>query len=358
MADLPRPPAAIIERLREGVVIPAHPLALDRARQLDEKRQRALTRYYCAAGAGGVAVGVHTTQFAIRTPEIGLYQPVLQLAKEELDAWAQRSGKPIIRIAGIAGRTAQAVGEAKPAAELGYHLGLVSLAAFQEASNAELIAHMQRISERIAIMGFYLQPSVGGRVLDYDFWRRAAEIENLLAIKIAPFNRYQTLDVVRAVADAGRADDIALYTGNDDNIVIDLLTTFAVGQRDRLQKQRFAGGLLGHWAFWTQNTVQLFDELKQIVRSAQPVPAKWLTIAQQITDVNQAVFDFQHRFRGCIPGIHEILRRQGLLENLLTLDREECLSPGQLDEIDRVYAAYPHLNDDDFVKENLDYWLK
>lgn len=359
MASLPKPPAKILARLREGVVIPAHPLALNRSRKLDEKRQQALTRYYCDAGAGGVAVGVHTTQFAIRLPEIGLYKPVLVLAKETLDAREKTAPQqPLIRVAGIAGQTQQAVVEAQIAAELGYHLGLVSLSALQNASNDELLTHLKHISQHIAIMGFYLQPSVGGRRLDYAFWRRAAEIENFLAVKIAPFNRYSSLDVVRAIADSGRSNEISLYTGNDDNIVVDLLSTFSFTDGKASPKLRFTGGLLGHWAFWTHKAVEQLEDIKQILTKEQPIPQRWLNLAQQITDVNQAVFDFHHQFRGCIPGIHEILRKQGLLENLLTLDQDEKLSSGQLAEIDRVYEAYPHLNDDHFVEENLHHWLK
>ena len=331
------------EKLRQGVVIPAHPLALDQNRRLDERRQRALTRYYLAAGAGGVAVGVHTTQFAIRDPRVGLYEPVLSLAMEELlrtDA---------VRIAGIVGPTGQAVKEAELAKRLGYHAGLLSLAALKNATVAELIAHVRAVASIVPIFGFYLQPAVGGRVLPYVFWREFAEIENVVAIKMAPFNRYQTLDVVRAVAESGRADEIALYTGNDDNIVLDLLTPFQFAGRT----MRIAGGLLGHWAVWTRRAVELVERIH-----GEPGCPGWLTRAVEVTDSNAAFFDTANQFAGCIAGLHEVLRRQGLVAGRWCLDPGEDLSPGQMEEIDRIYAAYPHLNDDEFVRQNLDAWLK
>lgn len=331
------------EKLRRGVVIPAHPLALNANRKLDERRQRALTRYYLAAGAGGVAVGVHTTQFEIRDPHVGLYEPVLALAMEEM----RSSGA--VRIAGIVGPTAQAVKEAERAVSCGYHAGLLSLAALRHASVAELVEHARAVASVIPVVGFYLQPAVGGRVLPYAFWRRFVEIENVVAIKIAPFNRYQTLDVMRAVAESGRAGDIALYTGNDDNIVLDLLTPFQFGGRT----VRIVGGLLGHWAVWTRRAVELLEHIHK-----EPERAGWLTRAVEITDSNAAFFDTANQFAGCIAGLHEVLRRQGLLEGRWCLNPSEDLSPGQVEEIDRVYAAYPHLNDDDFVRQNLDAWLK
>ena len=334
----------IREYLRQGHVIPAHPLALDAARKLDERRQRALTRYYLAAGAGGVAVGVHTTQFAIRDPQIGLFQPVLELAMEEL------RGRSIAKIAGVCGRTEQAVREAETARRLGYDAVLLSLGAMREASIAELLDHVRAIAAISPVIGFYLQPAVGGRVLPYAFWRRFAEIENVVAIKIAPFNRYQTLDVARAAVESGRAKEIALYTGNDDNIVIDLLTAFDFGG----EQVRIVGGLLGHWAVWTHTAVRQLAELKRLTS----ITPSTLTLAQQITDANAALFDAANGFHGCIAGLHEILRRQGLLEGRWCLDPNEDLSPGQSDEIDRVWRAYPHLNDDRFVEEHLHEWLR
>ncbi len=330
------------ERLQQGLVIPAHPLALTAERKLDERRQRALTRYYLAAGAGGLAVGVHTTQFQIREPQHGLFKPVLELAMAEM------RGKDAIAIAGICGETAQAVAEAEFAAGAGYHAGLLSLAALREASVDQLIDHARTVGAIIPIVGFYLQPAVGGRLLPYTFWRRFAALECVIAIKVAPFNRYQTLDVLRGVADSGRAGKIALYTGNDDNIVGDLITPYHY-QRKTL---RFVGGLLGHWAVWTRRAVEL---LAAIRLGETGGPARR---AYEITDTNAAFFDSANGFRGCIAGIHEVLRRQGLLAGRWCLDPSEDLSPGQNEEISRVYAAYPHLNDDEFVAANLDMWLK
>lgn len=336
--------------LLQGMVIPACPLALDAKRGLDERRQRGVLRYYLAAGAGGVAVGVHTTQFAIRDAKIGLFQPVLELAAEEMK---QRA---CVRIAGICGGTAQGLKEAELAVRLGYDAGLLSLAALREASHEELIAHCRRVAEIIPVIGFYLQPSVGGRLLPYSFWREFAEIENVVAIKMAPFNRYQTLDVVRAVAEAGR-EDIALYTGNDDNIVLDLLTPYRLMVGGKQVERRIVGGLLGHWAVWTRQAVTLLEECRAAV-SAGTVSAELLRKAVEVTDCNAAFFDAANGFAGCIAGLHEVLLRQGLFEGIWCLDERETLSRGQKEEIDRVYRAYPHLNDDDFVSTNRDEWLR
>ena len=333
------------EKLLSGLVIPAHPLALNSRRQLDERRQRALTRYYLAAGAGGIAVGVHTTQFAIRDPKFGLLESVLALAAEE------SRGHGIVKIAGVCGRKEQALAEAELAARLGYDAALLSLADLRHESIPQLLNHARAVATVLPIIGFYLQPAVGGRVLTYEFWRQFVEIENAVAIKIAPFNRYQTLDVVRALAQSGRAQEVALYTGNDDNILNDLLTKFDFGT----QPLRITGGLLGHWAVWTKTAVSHLALAKQ---HSDPVPGELLTLAQQITDANSAIFDPAHNFRGCIPGIHEILRRQGLLDGRWCLDPEEELSPGQSAELDRVCGSYPHLQDDAFVKEHLDEWLR
>jgi dihydrodipicolinate synthase/N-acetylneuraminate lyase len=331
------------DKLRRGVAIPAHPLALDANRKLDERRQRALTRYYLAAGAGGVAVGVHTTQFEIRDPKIGLYHPVLALAMEELRS------TDAIRVAGIVGSTAQAVKEAEIAARCGYHAGLLSLGALREASVDQMIDHSKAVASVIPLFGFYLQPAVGGRVLPYEFWRRFAEIENVVAIKMAPFNRYQTIDVIRGVIESGRAREISLYTGNDDSILVDLLTPFRFGSKT----VRIIGGLLGHWAVWTRRVVEMLERIHR-----EPGWSGWLTEAIEVTDANAAFFDVRHNFVGSIAGIHEVLRRQGLLAGRWCLNPKEDLSPGQMEEIDRVYSAYPHLNDDDFVREHLDAWLK
>lgn len=345
------------QALQRGLVIPALPLALDANRRWDERRQRALLRYYFAAGAGGVAVGVHTTQFAIRDPKVSLFEPLLNLAAEEFQGADAERTEPLVRVSGICGPTAQAVAEAQLAVSTGYHAGLLSLAALKNATDAELIAHCRAVAEVIPVIGFYLQPSVGGRALPYSFWRRFAEIDNVVAIKMAPFNRYQTLDVVRAVMESGR-EDIALYTGNDDNIVIDLLTPFRFQVDGEWKTRRIVGGLLGHWAVWTRQAVELLAQCHTITLKNQPLSLETLTLAHQVTDSNAAFFDAANGYAGCIAGIHEVLRRQGLLEGIWCLDPHEALSPGQREEIDRVYAAYPELNDDAFVKANLDTWMK
>lgn len=340
------------EVLRRGTVIPASPLALTAERKLDERRQRALWRYYIAAGSGGLAIGVHTTQFAIRDPKIGLFEPLLKLAAEEMDRADAGRAEPLLRIAGVCGETEQATGEASLVRGLGYHAGLLSLAAMRDASDDDLIAHCRAVSEIIPLVGFYLQPAVGGRVLPYSFWRRFAEIENVVAIKIAPFNRYQTIDVMRAVAESGR-DDIALYTGNDDNIVMDLITPYRINGRE----WRIVGGLLGHWSVWTKKAVELLDECHAVVERGGDIPSEVLRRSIEVTDCNAAFFDAANGFAGCIAGLHEVLRGQGLLEGIWCLDPNEGLSPGQMEEIERVCRAYPHLNDDDFVARHRDEWL-
>jgi dihydrodipicolinate synthase/N-acetylneuraminate lyase len=356
MSAYPLPPAWLLAALREGLVIPAHPLALTSERRLDERRQRGLTRYYHAAGAGGLAVGVHTTQFAIRDPRHGLLAPVLRLAAQTVAEAEAVCRHRSVLIAGICGATPQACTEARLATELGYHAGLLSLGALKAADDASLLAHCRAVARLIPLIGFYLQPAVGGRVLGYGFWRRFADIPNAVAIKIAPFNRYQTLDVVRAVAQSGRAGELALYTGNDDNILLDLLTHFAVSTAPGTVRLRIVGGLLGQWACWTKSAVGLLAECRR-ARRRESVPARLLTLAAQLTECNAAIFDAAHQFAGCVPGIHEVLRRQGLLANTLCLDPRETLSPGQAKEIDRVHRAYPHLNDDQFVRQNLARWL-
>ncbi len=341
-------PSEAATHLAAGQVIPAHPLALTASRVLDERRQRALTRYYVDAGAGGIAVGVHTTQFAIRGH--GLYRPVLELAAESARAWLARRPRPFVLVAGVIGDTASAVAEAETAAGLGYDVALLGLGGMSGASDAALVKHCRAVAEVIPLFGFYLQPAVGGRALSYDFWRRFAEIERVVAIKIAPFNRYQTLDVVRAVRDAGR-DDIALYTGNDDNIVPDLLTPFPApgAARDR----RIVGGLLGQWAVWTRSAVRLLERVK----AEENPPGGWLREGASLTDANGAIFDAAHGFAGCIPGIQEVLRRQGLLAGRWCLDPAEELSAGQAREIERVCRDYPELTDDAFVRDGLASWL-
>jgi len=393
--------------LRRGLVIPASPLALNARRQWDERRQLGLWRYYAAAGAGGIAVGVHTTQFAIRDPKIGLFRPLLALAAEEFDrldagpggmpsrsvgmseaehgdasdAMPPRRGRrePLVRIAGICGQTGQAVDEATIARDLGFHAGLLSLGAMRDADEDTLLVHCRTVAGVIPLVGFYLQPAVGGRVLPYSFWRRFVEIENVAAIKIAPFSRYQTLDVVRAVAESAR-DDIALYTGNDDNIVLDLLTPYRFSIGGRVAERRIVGGLLGHWAVWTRRAVELLEAVVScrlsVVSGSSRQPTTdnrelttdncqlttancdLLQRAVEVTDANAAFFDVAHGFAGCIAGLHEVLRRQGLLEGTWCLDPNETLSPGQSEEIDRVYRMYGHLSDDEFVAEHRDQWLR
>jgi dihydrodipicolinate synthase/N-acetylneuraminate lyase len=341
----------VLAALRKGTVIPAHPLALDADRKLDPRRQRALTRYYLDAGAGGLAVGVHTTQFAIR--EAGLFERVLELSLRSAAEWTRR---PVVMIAGLAGRKAQAVNEAQIARGLGYHAGLLSLAALRGASEDELIAHAQTVARELPLVGFYLQPAVGGLVLPVSFWRRFAAIENVVAIKIAPFNRYRTLDVVRGVVEAGAAERVTLYTGNDDHIVLDLVTPVTVATNGRATTVRIKGGLLGHWSVWVKTAVELLDRIHAAVAGAD-VPRDLLALDSQITDCNGAIFDVANNFHGVIAGCHEILRRQGLLAGIWCLDPNETLGPGQRQEIDRVCAAYPHLNDDAFVRANLERWL-
>jgi hypothetical protein len=344
-------PAEILATLRRGAVIPAHPLALDAGRKLDARRQRALSRYYLDAGAGGLAVGVHTTQFAIR--DVGLYRPVLELAMRTAGEWT--TAKPVM-IAGLAGHTAQAVSEAQLARDLGYHAGLLSLAAMKGASEDELIAHAQAIAREMPLIGFYLQPAVGGIVLPVSFWRRFAAIENVVAIKMAPFNRYRTLDVIRGVVEAGAHERITLYTGNDDHIVLDLVTPFTVRTNGTSTTVRIKGGLLGHWSVWVKAAVDLLSRIHAAVESG-PIPPDLLALDSAVTDCNAAIFDVANDFHGVICGCHEILRRQGLLEGLWCLDPNEQLGPGQMQEIDRVCAAYPELTDDAFVRQNIARWL-
>jgi dihydrodipicolinate synthase/N-acetylneuraminate lyase len=343
----------IAGQLRAGAAIPASPLALGANRKLDERRQRGLYRYYAAAGAGGIAVGVHTTQFAIRDAKVGLLEPVLRIAREEMDRADEGAERPLIRVAGICGGTRQAVGEAELASDCGYHLGLLSLAAMKGEDEQAIVSHCRAVAEVIPVVGFYLQPAVGGRTLPYSFWRKFCEIENVAAIKIAPFNRYQTLDVVRAVVESGR-DDIALYTGNDDNIVADLVTRFGFVVDGKKVERRIVGGLLGHWSVWTSGAVRLLRECQGAGEGSDELLARGVAV----TDSNAAFFDAANGFMGCIAGLHEVLRRQGLLEGIWCLDPQENLSPGQLAEIDRVYGAYPELNDDAFVSTHLDEWLR
>ncbi|MBL6078903.1 dihydrodipicolinate synthase family protein [Belnapia sp. T18] len=343
-------PGAVRDLLAQGTVIPAHPLALDADRRFDRRRQRALTRYYVDAGSGGLAVGVHTTQFEIR--EAGLYEPVLAAAMEDARGWTDR---PLVMIAGLCGGTDQAVREARLAVSLGYHAGLLSLAALRGATPEAVLAHCRRVAEEIPLVGFYLQPAVGGLPLDAEFWTGFCGIDNVVAIKAAPFNRYRTLDVVRGLVAAGAEERITLYTGNDDHIVLDLLTPFVAMREGQPVTVRFRGGLLGHWSVWTQKAVQLLARLQAAGGAA--VPAELLALDARVTDCNAAFFDVAHDFHGCIAGCHEVLRRQGLLEGIWCLNPAEGLSPGQAALIDRVCREHADLADDAFVAANRERWL-
>ncbi len=345
-------PTPVLARLRAGTVIPAHPLALDAERHFDRRHQRALSRYYLAAGAGGLAVGVHATQFAIRDKD--LYRPVLECAAEIARA---EGPEDCVLIAGLAGPTRQALVEAEIAQGLGYHAGLLSLGALHDASEDELIEHCRAVAARIPLVGFYLQPAVGGIVLGRDFWRRFAELENVVAVKVAPFSRYKTLDVAAGIVAAEAEERITLYTGNDDHILLDLVVPLSVPRGGGFVEVRMKGGLLGHWSVWTKTAVGLFE--RAVAASAHgPVSRDFLALDSQITDCNAAFFDAAHDFRGCIAGVQEVLCRQGLVASNLCLDPDERLSPGQSEEIDRVYAAYPHLNDDLFVAANRARWVE
>ena len=337
--------------IAEGTVLPAHPLALDANRKLDVVHQRALTRYYIDAGAGGLAVGVHTTQFAIR--EVGLYRPVLELAAETASNWTRR---PLALVAGLSGPTRQAIAEADTARGIGYHAGLLSLAAMKSASEDEIVAHCEAVAREIPLVGFYLQPAVGGVILSANFWQRFAAIDNVVAIKIAPFNRYRTLDVLRGVSAAGALDRVTLYTGNDDHILLDLTLPFDLRDNGVTVRTHIRGGLLGHWSVWTQSAIRQFERCKA-ARNQPSVPADLLALDARVTDCNSAFFDVANNFHGCIAGCHEVLRRQGLMEGIWCLDPEEGLSPGQIKEIDRVYNEHADLSDDDFVAANLQKWL-
>lgn len=342
----------ILNLLHKGTVIPAHPLALNADRQLDEQRQRLLTKYYLASGAGGIAVGVHTTQFEIRRPEYNLYEPVLRMAAQEVAKHERRD--KIIKVAGITGPTENAVKEAEIAANYGYQIGLISMGGLPSLSEDELIERSKAVAAKIPLFGFYLQPAAGGRLLSYEFWRKFAEIPNVYAIKIAAFNRYQTIDVVRAVCNSSRRDEIALYTGNDDNIIGDLLTPYRFNVDGKKIEKRFVGGLLGHWAVWTSKAVELLRDIKEQFETGNVEYEKLLKKNIAVTDMNAVIFDAKNTFHGCIPGIHEVLRRQGILEGIWCLNPNEKMSSGQSEEIDRIYNDYGKLTDDDFVKKFLE----
>lgn len=341
-------------RLLEGLVIPAHPLALTTVGRLDERHQCALTRYYLDAGVGGIAVGVHTTQFAIHRTEIGLYQPVLALAQEVIAEHEAEGKGTVVRVAGILGDTRQAVAEAETARGLGYQVGLVSVNEVADRRPEDLVEHIRAVAEIMPVMGFYPQAAIGGRELPYRFWRGLLELERVVAIKIAPFDRYRTLEVVRAVVESGRAHEVALYTGNDDHIILDLLTPFQFAGASPVH---LVGGLLGQWAVWTKRAVELHADCRRVVRSGGAAPQYLLATAVELSDANGAIFDRANGYTGCLPGINEVLRRQGLVSGIRCIDPNAVMSPGQMEEIERVLAAYPHLTDDEFVAKHRDRWL-
>lgn len=338
--------------LHNGTVIPAIPLVLDENRQLDEAGQRRLVRYYLHSGVGGVAVAVHTTQFEIRRPEYSLFRPVLKLTVQEMERFEREQGRALVRVAGVCGPIEQAVKEAETAKELGFDAILLSPGGLDAYPDSYLIERTAAVAAVMPVIGFYLQTACGGRRLSYDYWKAVADTENVAAIKCASFNRYQTIDLVRGVAASRRSEEVALYTGNDDNIVVDLLTPFAFTIDGKRVEKRFLGGLLGHWSLWTHSVVSLYRELRSYQNAAE-IPARLLTLAAEVSDCNGAFFDVANGFAGCIPGVHEVLRRQGLMKGIWCLNPEETLSPGQMEEIDRVYRMYPHLNDDTFVTEFL-----
>lgn len=343
--------------LKKGTVIPATPLVLDENRKIDEKGIRLLMKYYLNCGVGGIATAVHTTQFEIRKPEIALFDPILKIVSEEIDGFEKKNNKVIVKVAGVCGAAEQAVREAETAKKYGYDAVLLSPGGLNSLSEAELIERTARVAEIMPVIGFYLQTAVGGRVFSYDYWEKICATENVAAIKCASFNRYQTLDVVRAAAMSERSGEITLYTGNDDNIVIDLLTEYSFDKNGKTVKRGFDGGLLGHWSVWTKKAVEIFNRIKE-EKGKEAVSKEMLTLAAQVTDSNGAFFDTANNFSGCIPGLHEVLRRQGLMKNIYCLNPEEMLSKGQAEEIDRVYRAYPHLNDDKFIADNIEAWKK
>ncbi len=344
-----------MEILQKGTVIPATPLALDENRKFDEAQQRILMRYYLDCGVGGIATAVHTTQFEIREPEVNLLEPVLKVVSEEIESYEMKTGKVIVKVSGVCGPKEQAVKEAKLAKAYGYDAVLLSPGGLNDLSEDELIERTEAVAKIMPVIGFYLQTAVGGRAFSYNYWERLAAINNVVAIKCASFNRYQTLDVVRAVAMSDRCDDITLYTGNDDNIVIDLLTKYKFDKNGKLVEKSFQGGLLGHYSVWTRKAVEIFERIQE-AKKKDVIPEGFLTLAAEVTDANSAFFDTANGFAGCIAGLHHVLVGQGLMRNIYCLNPQETLSAGQQEEIARVYRMYSHLNDDDFVKENLKSW--
>lgn len=344
-----------LEILKSGTVIPATPLALDENRRFDEYSQRLLMKYYLNCGVGGIATAVHSTQFEIRDPEVNLFEPILKLVSDEIDAFENKTGRVIVKVAGVCGKTEQAVKEATLAKKYGYDAVLLSPGGLNSLSEDELVKRTKAVAEVMPVIGFYLQTAVGGRHFSFEYWQKICEIPNVVAIKAAPFNRYMSLDIARAAALSTRSDEITLYTGNDDNIVIDLLTTYRFDVNGKRYEKGFEGGLLGHWSVWTKRAVELFERCKN-EKTNGTISSEMLTLANAVTDSNAVLFDGANAFAGCIPGLHYVLKKQGLMKSLNCINPNEVLSPGQDTEIERIYAMYPNLVDDDFVKENIESW--
>lgn len=346
-----------LKKLAAGTVIPATPLVLDENRKMDEKGLRLLMNYYLNCGVGGIATAVHTTQFEIREPEINLFEPILKLVSAEIDKFEKEHDTVIVKVAGACGPVEQAVREAELAKKYGYDAVLLSPGGLNHLSEDEMVKRTEAVAKVMPVIGFYLQTAVGGRVFSYNYWERVCAIPNVVAIKCASFNRYQTQEVVRAAAMSKRADEITLYTGNDDNIVIDLLTKYRFDKDGTPVEKDFKGGLLGHWSVWTKKAVEIF-ELTQKEKGKDSISPELLTLAAQVTDSNSAFFDTANGFAGCIAGLHHVLVGQGLMKNTYCLNPDETMSKGQKEEIERVYKYYPHLSDDEFIKSNIDAWKK
>lgn len=300
-------------------------------------------------------MGVHTTQFAIRKK--GLYEPVLRLAVDTVSDL--RARRPIIKVAGVSGTPEQAVAEAQLAADLGYDLALVIPGGSK--TEDELLEKVRLVSSVIPVFGFYLQPAVGGMPLSFKFWRILSDIEGVAAIKIAPFDRYRTFDVMRGVLMSERCSEIALYTGNDDNIVADLFASLSAVVGGEKREVRFVGGLLGQWAVWTRRAVSTLAMVKR-ARKGGLVPAEMRELfeeAGEMTEANAVIFDATNDFKGSIAGIGEVLRRQGLTANSKTLESRDSLSPGQSREIEEMLIRHPslHTEDDEMIRQRLDQWL-
>lgn len=344
-----------LEILKAGTVIPATPLALDENRNFDEYSQRLLMKYYLNCGVGGIATAVHSTQFEIRDPKVKLFEPILKLVSDEITDFENKTGKVIVKVAGVCGKTEQAVNEAEIAQKYGYDAVLLSPGGLNDLSEGELIERTKAVAAVMPVIAFYLQTAVGGRRFSYNYWQQICEIPNVVAIKAAPFNRYMSLDVARAAALSSRDDEITLYTGNDDNIVVDLLTTYKFDIDGKHYEKGFDGGLLGHWSVWTKRAVELFELCKQ-EKKKSGISAEMLSLANAVTDTNAVLFDGANNFAGCISGLHYVLKKQGLMKSLNCINPDEKLSLGQEKEFDRIYNMYPELFDDDFVKENIDAW--